>query len=251
MGKMDELAERYTAVLKRINNAAQRAGRNPDDITLVAVTKTWPDEVNLAAYAVGMRNFGENHPEELARKAEIVTTQLGADSGIIWHQIGPVQSRKTKLVAQYADVLHALDRLKIANRLSRQLANTGKILPVFLEVNLSGEANKSGFPGTNWEEDATQQAELRKVVDTVSNLPGLALYGLMTMAPWHVEEAIIRSVFRRTRLLAEWLEQTMPSIQTPLHLSMGMTDDFEIAIEEGATHVRVGRAIFGERDYSN
>ena len=157
----------------------------------------------------------------------------------------------TTLVAQHADFLHALDRLKIANRLSHQLANTGKILPVFLEVNLSGEASKSGFLCTNWEEDATQQAELRKVVDTVTNLPGLSLYGLMTMAPWHVEEAIIRTVFRRTRLLAEWLEQTIPSIQEPLHLSMGMTDDFEIAIEEGATHVRVGRAIFGERDYSN
>ncbi len=248
---MDELAERYTAVLNRINNAAQRAGRNPGGITLVAVTKTWPDAVSLAAYEVGMRNFGENHPEELARKAKAVTTELGADSGIIWHQIGPVQSRKTKLVAQYADVLHALDRLKIANRLSRQLADAGKILPVFLEVNLSGEASKAGFLCTNWEEDATQQAELRKVVDTVTNLPSLSLYGLMTMAPWRVEETIIRTIFRRTRLLAEWLEQTMPSIQAPLHLSMGMTDDFEIAIEEGATHVRVGRAIFGERDYSN
>ncbi|HFE66014.1 MAG TPA: YggS family pyridoxal phosphate-dependent enzyme [Chloroflexi bacterium] len=187
----------------------------------------------------------------MARKAEAAAAQLGVDSGIVWHQIGPVQSRKTKLVAQHADVLHALDRLKIANRLSRQLANTGKILPVFLEVNLSGEASKAGFPCANWEEDATQQAELRKVVEHVTNLPGLSLYGLMTMAPWRVEEAIIRAVFRRTRLLAKWLEQTTPSIQEPLHLSMGMTDDFEIAIEEGATHVRVGRAIFGERDYSN
>ena len=248
---MDGLAERYTAVLNRIHNAAQRTGRNPDEITLVAVTKTWPVEVNLAAYAVGIRNFGENHPEELARKAEAAIARLGTDSGIIWHQIGVVQSRKTKLVAQYANVLHALDRLKIANRLSRQLADTGKILPVFLEVNLSGEASKSGFQCSRWEEDATQQAEMRKVVEHITNLPGLSLYGLMTMAPWHVEEAIIRTVFRRTRLLAEWMQDTFPSIPAPLRLSMGMTDDFEIAIEEGATHVRVGRAIFGERDYSN
>lgn len=247
---MDELAERYTAVHNRIRNAAQRVGRNPDDITLVAVTKTWPVEVNLAAYAIGIRNFGENHPEELARKATAVTTQLGPDSGIIWHQIGTVQSRKTKLVAQHADVLHALDRIKIADRLSRQLADSGKTLPIFLEVNLSGETSKSGFPCSQWEEDATQQAELRKVVEHITNLPGLTFYGLMTMAPWHVEETIIRSVFRRTRLLAEWMQDNLPAIQTPLHLSMGMTDDFEIAIEEGATHVRVGRAIFGERNYS-
>ncbi len=245
---MKTLAERYTTILNRIHNAARRAGRHPDEITLVAVTKTWPVELNLAAYAAGMRHFGENHPEELARKATAVAAHLGPDSGIVWHQIGVVQSRKTKFVAQHASVLHALDRLKIANRLSRQLASSGKILPVFLEVNLSGEASKSGFPCANWEEDATQQAELRKVVEHVTNLPGLSLYGLMTMAPWRVDETVIRTVFRRTRLLAEWMQANFPAIQTPLRLSMGMTDDFEIAIEEGATHVRIGRAIFGERN---
>ena len=243
---MSELQERYQTVLDNMTVAAKGAGRQPDDVTLVAVTKTWPVEVLLAAYEAGMRHFGENRPEELAEKRPFLESELGADSGIVWHYIGTVQSRKSSIIADYADLFHALDRLKIANRLSKQLGENGRSLPVLLEVNVSGEGSKAGFSAGAWETDATQQAELRTAVQTINNLAGLQLGGLMTMAPWDAPEDEIRQVFRRTRELASWLETAVPGTNLS-HLSMGMTDDYQIAIEEGATHVRVGRALFGSR----
>jgi pyridoxal phosphate enzyme (YggS family) len=245
--EVDEtLAERLNDVTERIRRAAGRVSRDPDEITLVAVTKTWPAEMVAAAYQAGIRHVGENRAEELSRKKAQVNEMLPGASDLIWHQIGTLQSRKSKLVAENADLFHALDRLKIARRLSRQVSDLGRTLPVLLEVNLSGEVSKSGFPANNWEEDATQRAGLRNVIETIAQLPGLELQGVMTMAPWGVEEDLIRSTFRRTRLLAEWLQSEMP-YTTLDQLSMGMTDDFEIAVEEGATYVRIGRAIFGSR----
>ncbi len=238
---MDSLVERYVDVRERIVQAAQRAGRNPADITLVAVTKTWPVETIMAAYEVGMRHFGENRVEELAEKRPSISP-----ADITWHLIGTLQSRKTAVAAEHADLFHALDRLKIANRLSQQRPEAANPLPVFLEVNTSGEESKSGFAATRWENDATQQEKLRTVVESVAALPHIRLVGLMTMAPWDAPQEEIRTVFRRTRELACWLETAVPHLSLP-HLSMGMTDDFELAIEEGATHIRVGRAIFGER----
>jgi pyridoxal phosphate enzyme (YggS family) len=249
-----ELKKRYTAVTQRITQAAERAGRDPNAITLVAVTKTWPAETILAAYEAGMRQFGENRPEELAEKRVAVEAQLGPGSGIIWHLIGTLQSRKTNLAADHANVFHALDRLKIANRFSSHLAeidqspiiNQQSFLPVFLEVNVSGESSKSGWDMRKWEASATQRDNLRTAAETIAGLPGLRLVGLMTMAPWDAPATEIRDVFRRTRELGLWLDAELPGIQIT-QLSMGMTDDFELAIEEGATHVRVGRAIFGSR----
>lgn len=236
----------YRTVLKKIAHAAEQANRNPDDITLVAVTKTWPAEVILAAYETGMRHFGENRAEELAQKRPAVEAVLGPDSGIVWHFIGTVQSRKTNLVADYADVFHSLDRAKIAKRVSKRLAENGRSLPTFLEINVSGEMSKSGIPLINWEEDATQRENLRNMVATVHAAPGLSLQGLMTMAPWHAPTADIQQVFDRTRQVGAWLARELGR-ERPLSLSMGMTDDYELAIAAGATHVRVGRAIFGER----
>lgn len=245
---VSEIAERYAAVQERIAAAAQRAGRSADEITLVAVTKTWPAEVVVAAYQAGMRHFGENRAEELAKKRPLVTAALGNPDDITWHLIGTLQSRKTGLAAEHADVFHALDRPKIARRLSGEREELNRPpLPIFLEVNLSGETTKSGFAGFNWESDATQRENLRTHLIETLAWPGLAVAGLMTMAPWDVEPEIIRAVFRRTRELAQWLQTAVPESNLP-YLSMGMTDDFEIAIEEGATHVRVGRAIFGERN---
>jgi len=244
------IAGRYAAVQERIASAARRAGRRPDEITLIAVTKTWPSEVVVAAYKAGMRHFGENRPEELAEKRPLVTAALGQQSDVTWHLIGTLQSRKTALAGEHADVFHALDRQKVARRLSQEREAMGyrfdRRLPVFLEVNLSGEESKSGFPCFNWETDATQRENLRTNLIETIHLPGLDVVGLMTMAPWDVAPEIVRSVFRRTRQLAEWLRSAVPEHHLP-SLSMGMTDDFEMAIEEGATHVRVGRALFGER----
>lgn len=241
-----ELQERHAAVQARIDAAAHRAGRPPEAVTLVAVTKTWPAELVVAAYEAGMRQFGENRPEELAHKRPAVEAVLGAENGITWHLIGPVQSRKSDMAAGYADVFHALDREKIARKLSAELALNGRSLPSFIEVNISGEASKLGLDLRNWESSATQRGQLRKLLQIVSELPGMPVVGLMTMAPWDAEPAAIREVFRRTRALAEWWREETGA-GSPLCLSMGMTDDFEIAIEEGATHVRVGRALFGER----
>lgn len=243
---MNGYSSRYQAVQDRIHAAAAAANRSPDDITLVAVTKTWPVSVLLAAYEAGMRHFGENRAEELAEKRPLVEAELGPNSGIVWHFIGTLQSRKTKLIAEYADVFHALDRLKIANRLQTQVAENGRTLPVFVEVNVSGEASKSGIDCTAWETNATQRAALRKVIDAVVQAKPLHWQGLMTMAPWDAPPAEITQVFTRTRRLADWLVDEM-AWERPLQLSMGMTDDYELAIAAGATHVRIGRALFGER----
>lgn len=243
---LSELVERHAAVRERMRAAAVRAGRDPSGVTLVAVTKTWPAELVALAYETGMRHFGENRPEELAEKRPAVETLLGPVQDITWHMIGTVQSRKTALVAEHADVFHALDRMRIASRLASQLAAGRMLLPVFLEVNVSGETSKAGIDCTAWEHDATQRAELRSMFIESGALSGLRPCGLMTMAPWDAPQVEIREVFRRTRALANWLRAQLPG-QSELDLSMGMTDDFELAIEEGATHVRVGRALFGER----
>ncbi|GJM41154.1 MAG: YggS family pyridoxal phosphate enzyme [Ardenticatenaceae bacterium] len=247
---MTTLETRYHTVQQKIEAAAQKANRNPDEVTLVAVTKTWPVETILATYAAGMRHFGENRAEELAQKRPAVEAALGPDSGIVWHFIGTLQSRKTNAIADHADVFHALDRVKIANRLSKRLVANGRShtnpLPTFLELNISGEMSKSGVNCVDWENSATQRAEIRNLGETVAALPGLTLQGVMTMAPWQAEPDFIRTVFKRTRLLAEWLAAEM-GLERPLALSMGMTDDYQLAIAEGATHVRVGRALFGSR----
>jgi pyridoxal phosphate enzyme (YggS family) len=244
------IEERYQAIMNRITAAADRACRPAADITLVAVTKTWPAETVVAAQQAGMRHFGENRAEELTAKRPAVEAALGAEAGIVWHAIGALQSRKTTQIADAADVFHALDRAKVANRLSRRLVENGRAesrsLPVFIEVNLSGEASKSGLDCSDWEAMAEQRQALRQMAGLVQELPGLVPLGLMTMAPWQVEDEVIRTVFRRTRQLAQWLQDAEPDGRWS-SLSMGMTDDFEIAIEEGATHIRVGRAIFGAR----
>ncbi len=243
MNDLQQLTERYTVVQERITRAAQAANRNPAEITLVAVTKTWPVATIQAAYQVGMRHFGENRAEELAEKRPY----FAAYPDITWHLIGTLQSRKSRLAAAHADLFHALDRLKIVARLNQQRPEfSSQPLPAFLEVNLSGEESKSGFMATQWETDATQQATLRTIVESAMALPHVRLVGLMTIAPWEAPREEIRRVFRRTRELAAWLETAVAHLSLP-YLSMGMTDDFELAIAEGATHIRVGRAIFGER----
>lgn len=245
MLELAEIIERTAAVRERMVAAAARSDRPAGDVTLVAVTKTWPAELVVRAHQAGLTHVGENRPEELAEKRPQVDAALGGDA-LTWHMIGTLQSRKSDLVAAQADVFHALDRLKIARRLSRDLDANGRTLPVFLEVNLSGEASKAGYDCRNWEADATQRDVLRTELQETAVLPGLQVVGLMTMAPWDAPPDEIRAVFRRTRQLRDWLRAEAP-VMLGDRLSMGMTDDFELAIEEGATHIRVGRALFGER----
>lgn len=240
------IKENSLEIIEKINSAAKRAGRNPADITLVAVTKTHPPEVLAKAWETGLRHFGENRAHELNEKVPWLSDKYGEDNGIIWHYIGHLQTRQSQPIADYAHMFHAADRPKIINRLARQLGENGRKLDTLLEVNVSGEESKGGFNCSEWENSLDQQ---KNILDAVKLLAAKESHqtpaGLMTMAPWGADPKIIRAVFERTRNLRDWLSQEL-DCNLPV-LSMGMTDDFETAIEEGATHVRVGRALFGER----
>jgi len=229
----------------RIAEAALRAGRAPNAVRLVAVTKTCPIEAILAAWESGQRDFGENRPEEGAQKVGEMAERLAAENAKpVWHMIGHVQRRKANLVIAHFDVVHAIDRLALAQKLSALAVEAGRALPVLLECNVSGEASKYGYAAAGWEGDSALRERLYAEVAAVSALPGLRLEGLMTMAPIADDAETVRPIFASLRGLRDALREWFPDMALP-HLSMGMTDDFEVAIEEGATLVRIGRAIFG------
>ncbi|MGE5602355.1 MAG: YggS family pyridoxal phosphate-dependent enzyme [Nitrososphaerales archaeon] len=237
---MDEITLRSNIerVQERIAAAEQRVGRT-GQVALIAVSKTHPAETVAQAYCAGLRVFGENRVEEAGPKAEAVRALLSATFGseisIEWHMIGHLQSRKAADVLPWASLVHSVDTVKLAGRLSRA-APKGRVLPVLLEVNVSGEQTKAGF----------RPEELAAAVGTMAALPSLRIEGLMTMAPIVEDPEQARPVFRVLRKLRDQLARHNPALPWT-HLSMGMTDDFEVAIEEGATLVRIGRAIFGER----
>lgn len=232
-------------VRERIAEAALRAGRDPAEVTLVAVPKTFPPEVILEAYAAGLRHFGENRPEEGAEKIPVVNAAVPGPRPT-WHMVGHIQSRKADLVVELYDVVHSVDRLKIARRLSRFAVEVGREMPVLLECNISGEPTKFGFAVDRWEEDAAQREAFFADCAEVLALPGLRVEGLMTVAPMTDDPETVRPVFARLRALRDALQEHFPHLAWR-ELSMGMTDDFEVAVEEGATMVRIGRAIFGPR----
>jgi pyridoxal phosphate enzyme (YggS family) len=234
---MTDLEGNLRSVQERIAGAAMRAGLDPASVTLVAVTKTQPPEVIRAAYDLGLRHLGENRVEE----AEAKVSELPPD--ITWHMIGHVQSRKAERVASLFHVVHSVDSVKLARRLDRMSTDRTTPLPVLLEINVSGEASKYGFLAERWTEDAAQRADLLAAVAEISALTHLELRGLMTMAPIVGDPEQARPFFARLRQLRDELAAAFPRVDWQ-HLSMGMTDDFEVAVEEGATLVRIGRAIF-------
>jgi pyridoxal phosphate enzyme (YggS family) len=234
---MIALEANLRGVEARIAAAARRSGRDPAGITLVAVTKTQPPEVIRAAYDLGLRHFGENRVEEAEAKAG----HLPAD--IVWHMIGHVQSRKAKRVIPLFHLVHSVDSVNLARRLDRLCADRVQPLPVFLECNVSGEASKYGFAADRLAENDDLWDSLLSDVKEIVALPHLQAQGLMTMAPIMPDPERARPVFRLLRQLRDELAAAFPQADWR-HLSMGMTDDFEVAIEEGATLVRVGRAIF-------
>jgi pyridoxal phosphate enzyme (YggS family) len=242
---MSALADNLHRVQERIAGAARRVGRDPFEVTLVAVAKTHPPETILAAYELGVRHFGENRVEEAAGKIPLVHSAFSLQpSALAWHMIGHVQSRKAADVASLFEWVHSIDGLKLAGRLSRFAAERGKTLRALLELNLSGEASKYGLRATAGQIDS--EPELLAEIESILALPYLKVEGLMTLAPIVAEPEQARPVFRALRRLRDRLAARFPQSAWP-HLSMGMTDDFEVAIEEGATLVRIGRAIFGER----
>ncbi len=218
------IPERLHSVLDRIASASSKSGRDAESITLVAVSKRKPPEDIVTAFEAGQRDFGENYVQEFEAKSSALPPLPGAR----FHLIGKLQSNKAKRAAGLFTTVHTVDTVKLARRLDR----FGAGLEVFLEVKLSHEDSKSGMDPTS----------LEAVLQAAASAPNLRLAGLMTMPPWNPDPNRSRPYFRRLRELAE--EHGIAG------LSMGMSHDLEVAIEEGATHVRVGTAIFGRRDPS-
>jgi pyridoxal phosphate enzyme (YggS family) len=210
-------------VKERIATACQRASRSPDEVTIVAVTKTVEPSAIITAFKLGIRHFGENRVQEAVGKIGQLS-QLKPHP--TWHMVGHLQSNKAKVAVELFDIIHSIDSVRLAEAISRR---TQRALPVLLEVNVSGEASKNGFP----------LVQVEPALEEITGLPRLEVKGLMTIAPLTSDAEQVRPVFRKLRLLRDSLGLE--------HLSMGMTDDFEVAVEEGATLVRIGRAIFGER----
>jgi pyridoxal phosphate enzyme (YggS family) len=231
-----EISQNLTVLRERIKRAAARAGRDPNEITLVAVTKTHPWTYVEAALSAGQLDFGENRPEEAHRKfvGEQLEEMVPAPK---LHLIGPIQSRKAKIALACRPVLiHSIDRLKIAKKLDRLLQEGGRVQDILFEVNVSGEASKHGF----------SPDQLLDVLPELLALPALRVRGLMTMPPYHPDPETARPFFRALRDLRDQIVAAYPSTDWS-ELSIGMSHDFEVAIEEGATIVRVGSAIFGQR----
>jgi pyridoxal phosphate enzyme (YggS family) len=234
---VDEIRRRLEAVEGRIRACARRAGRRREDISVVVVTKGHPASVARDVVAAGARRLAENRVEELAPKVEA----LGDQPGLEWHLIGHIQSRKVQLLPSRLRMVHSVDRLKIAVRLDEYAARRAKPLDVLLECNVSGEPSKGGWRS----EGPLGWGALLPEMETVARLPNLSVLGLMTMAPLGADAEAARSVFRSLRELRDSLAAALGVIWP--HLSMGMSDDFEPAVEEGATLLRIGRAILGER----
>jgi len=234
----ETIRSNYLRVQNRIEKAALHVGREPADICLVVVTKGQPIEKVNAVIAAGARHLGENYVEDAIPRVIALSDQ----KNLTWHMIGHVQSRKTRLVCEHFDWIHSLDSVRLASRLNNTLEEFKKKLPVLLEMNVSGEESKFGFPA--WDE--MKWSELEEQVSQIIILPNIEICGLMTMAPFSLNTEDSRSHFQRLRELLHRLADIYPQARWS-ELSMGMSSDFEVAIQEGATIVRVGEAILGKR----
>jgi pyridoxal phosphate enzyme (YggS family) len=226
----DVLAGRVAEVRERIERARARAGRT-DPVTLVAVTKTHPADTVRAALTAGIADVGENRVQELEQKV----AEVGRDAAR-WHLIGHLQRNKVAKAVPLFDLIHSVDSLRLAEALSAEAVKRGTPVRALLEVNSAGEETKGGFPAD----------EAVDAVGRIVEMPGIELLGMMTMAPFTDDEGVIRRAFAATRRRAEEAARQVPAFRAE-HLSMGMSNDFEIAVEEGATLVRVGSSLFGER----
>lgn len=226
---MSSIAENLNQVRQQIKSASEKANRDSSEVTLLAVSKTRPSDDLRKAYAEGQRDFGENYLQESLEKI----TELN-DLNICWHFIGPLQSNKTKAVAENFDWMHTVDRLKIAQRLSTQRPDNLPPLKICIQVNISREQSKSGV----------SPEELPELVDKISQLPNICIRGLMAIPKATDNPLEQQQTFASMKTLLEQLQQRHKDMDT---LSMGMSGDMDIAIEEGSTIVRIGTAIFGAR----
>lgn len=228
---MNQISQNLEEIRRRIHEAALSTGRNPAEVRLVAVTKTVTLDRLQEAVAAGHTLFGENYVQEAKRKI----AALG--QGLTWHFIGHLQSNKAKAAVEFFDLIHSVDRLRLAQALEQAAARLGKVQNILLQVNLAGEESKSG----------TIPEAAQDLLGEISKMPHLKVLGLMTMPPWFPDPEEVRPYFRALRELRDRLRDKQAVDGDLPELSMGMTDDFEVAVEEGATLVRIGTAIFGRR----
>jgi len=250
----DLIRRNLDIVNERIAVALARTGRQRESVTLVAVTKTVPAEAVCAAWELGVRHFGENRVEDAEPKiARVADFRSLGDFGSLqrqradappptWHMIGHIQSRKARDVVRLFDFIHSVDRVKLVRELETRAAASDRFIPCLLEINTSGEDSKYGIAGGQGP-DSADDAGVLAVAQALAAAPHLRAHGLMTMAPLDAPSEAVRRCFRALRRWREFMQQREPESQWT-HLSMGMTDDYEIAVEEGATIVRIGRGIF-------
>lgn len=234
------IAERTEQVRERIAQACQRAGRSADDVQLVAVSKTFPLAAIAAAHEAGLRDFGENRAGELEGKAaERPGAYGGGDDGLCWHMIGHLQRNKAKTIAETADFFQALDSPRLAGELDKRCRREDRVMPCFVQINITGQDQKYGIAP----EDA------HAYLDSLAEYEHLAVKGLMAIAAYTDEPETNRPAFRQMRELFETYDAANNPQVEMRELSIGMSGDFEVAIEEGSTQVRLGSALFGPRDY--
>lgn len=236
--QVERIAHNYNVVMENVARAASKTGRSREDIKIIVVTKAHPIEKVKAAIQAGLRIFGENYAEEGAEKISM----LKEHPSLEWHMIGHIQSRKAELICRYFHWVHSLDSVKLANRLNRFAGMYQRKIPVLLQFNISGESTKFGWPA--WDE-GLWEGWLEEVSEII-NLPNLEVQGVMGIPPFEAQGETARMYFRRLRRLREFLRKNVPQLEWP-HLSMGMSADYEVAVEEGATMLRIGTAILGSR----
>ncbi|MBS7008181.1 YggS family pyridoxal phosphate-dependent enzyme [Anaerostipes sp.] len=228
------LIDQYNQVKENVKAACERSGRNPEDVTVIAVSKTKPLSMIEELRDCGVMDFGENKVQEIINKYEQITKPVR------WHMIGHLQTNKVKYIVDKAALIHSVDSVKLARQISKEAVKHQVKVPVLLQVNLAKEESKSGF----------YEEELFDALEEIAVLPGIQTEGLMQIAPFVENPQNNRIYFRRMRqLFVDIKEKNFDNISMNI-LSMGMTNDYQVAVEEGSTLVRVGTGIFGERDYS-
>ena len=228
------LKERLEEVEEKIQEACRRAGRDRSEVTLIAVSKTKPAEILKEAYDLGVRVFGENKVQELTEKFEVLPQDIR------WHMIGHLQTNKVKYIADKVELIHSVDSLRLAETIEKEAAKRGRVIDILVEVNVAEEESKFGL----------KEEEVIPFIEKVAGFSHINVRGLMTIAPFVENPEKNRSVFADLRKLSvDITAKNIDNVNVSI-LSMGMTNDYEVAIEEGATMVRVGTGIFGARDYT-
>ncbi len=228
------LKERLEEVEEKIQEACRRAGRDRSEVTLIAVSKTKPAEILKEAYDLGVRVFGENKVQELTEKFEVLPKDIR------WHMIGHLQTNKVKYIADKVELIHSVDSLRLAETIEKEAAKRGRVIDILVEVNVAEEESKFGL----------KKEEVIPFIEKVAGFSHINVRGLMTIAPFVENPEKNRSVFADLRKLSvDITAKNIDNVNVSI-LSMGMTNDYEVAIEEGATMVRVGTGIFGARDYT-